>query len=37
MVLPGDSLYFQFNYRDPVGGGASTFNFTDALMATFCP
>jgi serine protease AprX len=34
-VLPGDTWYFQFWYRDPAAGGAN-FNFSDALSITFC-
>ena len=33
----GDTWYFQFWYRDPMGPGGSGFNTSDALMATFCP
>lgn len=34
-VIPGDTWYFQFWYRDPNGGG-SGFNFSDGLAAEFC-
>ena len=32
----GDTVNFQFWYRDPAGGG-SAFNLTDGMSATFCP
>jgi hypothetical protein len=35
-IQPGQSRYFQFWYRDPLGGPAG-FNFSDGLKVTFCP
>ncbi|MFT5154531.1 MAG: hypothetical protein ACI841_004539, partial [Planctomycetota bacterium] len=32
----GDTVKFQFWFRDPAGGGPA-FNLTDGLSATFCP
>ncbi len=34
-ISPGSTWYFQFWYRDPMGGG-SGFNLSDGLAATFC-
>ena len=33
-ISPGDTKWFQFWYRDPLGGGAF-FNLSDALRVTF--
>lgn len=35
-VQPGDTRYFQFEYRNQAAGGAG-FNTSDALLVTFCP
>ncbi len=35
-ITPGSTWYFQFWYRDPLGGGPA-FNLSDGMMATFCP
>ena len=35
VVQPGDTLHFQYWYRDyPAGGGT---NFSQPLSVTFCP
>ena len=36
VISAGDTVNFQYWYRDPAGGGAF-FNLSDALTATFCP
>lgn len=38
-VVPGSTYNFQFWYRDPAAGaaGGSTYNFSNALSAVFCP
>ena len=36
MVTPGSTWYFQWWYRDPMGGGAQ-FNLSDGLEIFFCP
>jgi hypothetical protein len=36
VVNPGDTLLFQFWYRNPAGGGAG-FNLSDLLNVRFCP
>ena len=35
-IQAGDTWYFQYWYRDPMGGGAF-FNLSDGLEARFCP
>jgi hypothetical protein len=35
-ITAGSTWYFQFWYRDPLGGGAG-FNLSDGLRASFCP
>ena len=35
-AIPGNTMNFQFWYRDPAGGGAG-YNLTDGLAVTFCP
>ncbi len=35
-VAAGSTLYFQFWFRDPLGGGAAS-NLSDGLSLTFCP
>ena len=35
-VTPGSTWYFQWWYRDPMGGGAQ-FNLSDGLQISFCP
>jgi hypothetical protein len=35
-IAPGSTWYFQLWFRDPAGG-ASGFNLSDGLSATFCP
>ncbi len=34
-IQPGETWYWQFVYRDPVGGGTG-WNSSDGLRATFC-
>jgi len=34
-VMPGDTRYWQYWYRDTTGGGAATSNFSDAVGVTF--
>ncbi|MCP3916579.1 MAG: hypothetical protein GY711_13565 [bacterium] len=36
-IVPSTTHYFQFWYRDPGGPGANDFNFSDGVMAAFCP
>ncbi|MCP3920522.1 MAG: PQQ-dependent sugar dehydrogenase [bacterium] len=36
-IIPSTTYYFQFWYRDPGGPGGTDYNFSDGLMATFCP
>lgn len=36
-IVAGVPTYFQYQYRDPVGGGPRTFNFSDALRVVFTP
>jgi hypothetical protein len=33
-ILPGSTWYFQYWFRDPLGGGAGA-NLTDGLRMTF--
>ena len=35
-ISGGDTVKFQFWFRDPAGGGAA-YNLSDGLSATFCP
>jgi hypothetical protein len=35
-IAAGSTWYFQFWYRDPLGGGVG-FNLSDGLRASFCP
>jgi hypothetical protein len=37
LIVAGMSTYFQYQYRDPIGGGPKTFNFSDALRVVFTP
>ncbi len=35
-ILPGETIFWQFWFRDPAAGGAG-WNLTDGLRTTFCP
>ena len=37
LFAPGQTVRFQYVFRDPLGPGGSGFNYSDALVATFCP
>ena len=36
-VLPSTTYNFQFWYRDPTGPGGTTYTFSNAVEAIFCP